>query len=785
MRKYLAKINIQFYYMSSQTPPASIPAVFPGYFPSYNPGYQQYNDDAILGSVNSNARHMTHDINGITKDIMQSAVGLREAIERGNGVNNTAIERTAATSQAAIERAAAENRASALVADAASRQFTADNFRDVLRSVDSNGYNGMGATERTAAVTQNAIERTAGENRASNLVSDAASRQFAADQFRDVIRTVDANGYTATGATERTAAVTQSAIERTAGENRASNLVADAASRQFAADQFRDVIRTVDSNGYTATSATERTASQLALSVERNGAANTHATERNATQILGSVERTAGETRLTNVISDAASRQAAADTARDILRAVDSNGFTGTSTTERTNAQLSLAIERNGATNTHATERNASQILSNLERTAGETRLTSVVADAASRQAAADSARDILRAVDSNGFAATSTTERTNSQLSMAIERNGATNTHATERNASQILSNLERTSGEARLTTTVTDAATRQAAAEQTRELNSAIDRNGSTAVNAVQTSYAGLLASVERNSGESRMAAVQLDSTNQTRMADTRRDIISQLAHTSNSILSSVDKNGSDTRAMVAESAWESRNGINTGFAASMLNQEKLSSCAQLQSGQHYASLLLEQQKAKDYLAGRGDTQFAANQMEMQKAKGELSHQMGDHYSSLLLEQNRTREYLGSKSDNQFAMNQLELQKVKSDLAAQAAQQFSIGQLEQQKLGSLISAQLAESKYEGLKSQQFLADKIDHTSESIKLRVDNIDRDRLRDNLTSERNENSVLKVLELTELSRRRDYDRRPYYDDYGRGRDGEHGHHHGPR
>ena len=546
--------------MSSQTPVASMPPVFPGYFPNYNTGYPQYTDEAVLGAINSNARQLTSDITGVSKDISQSTLGLRDAIERGNTLNNSAIERTAAVTQTAAERIAGENRASALIADAASRQFSADNFRDVLRNVDTNGYTNATTTERTAA--------------------------------------------------------------------------------------------------------------QLAMAVERNGAANTHATERNATQILGSVERTAGETRLTNVIADAASRQAAADTARDVLRAVDSNGFTGTSTTERTNAQLSLAIERNGATNAHTTERNASQILSNLERTSGETRLT-----------------------------------------------------------------------------TAVTDAASREAASQQALQINSSVDRNGSNAVNATQTSYAGLLSSIERNSGESRMAAVQLDSANQARMADTRRDIIGQVNQTTNSILTSVDKNGSDTRSMVAETAWESRTGINNGFANTMLGQEKLATGIQLQAGQNYASLLLEQQKAKDYLAGRGDTQFAANQMEMQKAKAELGHQMSDHYSSLLLEQNKTREYLGSKTDNQFAMNQLELQKVKADLAAQAAQQFSIGQLEQQKLGSLISAQLAESKYEGLKSQQFLADKIDHTSESIKLRVDNIDRDRLRDNLTSERSENSCL--------------------------------------
>jgi hypothetical protein len=579
--------------MSSQTPPASIPAVFPNFYPSYGSGYPTYSDETILASINNNTRQLTGDITGISKDLSQSTLGLRDSIERGNTLNNSAIERTAGT--------------------------------------------------------------------------------------------------------------TQTAIERIAGENRAATLIADAASRQAAADTARDIMRSVDSNGFTNASTTERTAAQIAMAVERNGATNTHATERNATQILGSVERTAGETRLTNVVADAASRQAAADTARDILRAVDSNGFTGTSTTERVNSQLALAIERNGASNSHATERNASQILSNLERT-----------------------------------------------------------------------------SGEARLTTTVTDAASREAAAMQAQQLNSAIDRNGGAAVSATQTSYAGLLGSIERNAGESRMASVQLDSANQTRLTDTRRDIIGQINQTSNSILTSVDKNGSDIRSAVAETAWESRTNISSGFAATMLGQEKAAGSIQMQSGQNYASLLLEQQKAKDYLAGRGDTQFAANQMEMQKAKAELANQMGDHYSTLLLEQNRTREYLGSKSDNQFAMSQLELQKVKADLATQAAQQFSIGQLEQQKLGSLISAQLAETKYEGLKNQQFLADKIDNSSESIKMRMDTIDRDRLRDNLTVERNDNNVLKILELTELSKRRDYDRRPYYDDYRRdGRD--HGHH----
>jgi hypothetical protein len=95
---------------------------------------------------------------------------------------------------------------------------------------------------------------------------------------------------------------------------------------------------------------------------------------------------------------------------------------------------------------------------------------------------------------------------------------------------------------------------------------------------------------------------------------------------------------------------------------------------------------------------------------------------------------------------------MNQLELQKAKSELASQASQHFSINQLEQQKLGSVLSAQLAEAKYEALKTQTTLAEKMMECCCEVKQKIDLVDRDRLRDKLSNEINDNNSLKQAEL---------------------------------
>ena len=66
--------------------------------------------------------------------------------------------------------------------------------------------------------------------------------------------------------------------------------------------------------------------------------------------------------------------------------------------------------------------------------------------------------------------------------------------------------------------------------------------------------------------------------------------------------------------------------------------------------------------------------------------------------------------------------------MQKVKEGLASQAAQNHASSQLEAQKIKEHLSSQLADAKYEQLKSQQFLADKLCECCCTIKEKVDSV---------------------------------------------------------
>ena len=78
-------------------------------------------------------------------------------------------------------------------------------------------------------------------------------------------------------------------------------------------------------------------------------------------------------------------------------------------------------------------------------------------------------------------------------------------------------------------------------------------------------------------------------------------------------------------------------------------------------------------------------------------------------------------------------------------------------VAQLEAQKNREAIQKDLAEAKYEALKSQQYLTDKMSECCCEIKGKMDLIDRDRLRDNLVVEREDNNLLKILEVAGLGR----------------------------
>lgn len=301
-----------------------------------------------------------------------------------------------------------------------------------------------------------------------------------------------------------------------------------------------------------------------------------------------------------------------------------------------------------------------------------------------------------------NGVA---TTERANTQLSGAVERN-----------AGNIMTAIEKVAGEGRLTTTITDAASRQAANDSARDILAAVERNGGAAVGASKDAYNGLLASIERNSGENRMTTITADGANQARMADVRRDITSNLISMEGEVLASINKTHGDIVTAVGNTAWETRQNQNTQYAALLTEVQKSAAAGALQNAQYYASNLLENQKLAHNLDNKGDVHFAA---------------------------------MISKQDNHFAALLLEQQKVKE----------------------CLTLQLQDAKYEALKNKQDLSKELAECCCEIKMKVDNrtqdvintvdtLDRNRLRDDLTVANNENHLLRALE--------------YYDDHGRGR-----------
>jgi hypothetical protein len=344
-------------------------------------------------------------------------------------------------------------------------------------------------------------------------------------------------------------------------------------------------------------------------------------------------------------------QQAANDIARDILRAVDANGSTNSHVTEISAAQLASAIERNGA----------------------------------------------------NGM---STTERVNSQLASAVERNGALNQSA-----------IERTSGEARLTTVIADAANRQAANDSTRDVLRNVDRVGSEAIGTTKDSFATLLGTIERTAGETRLSGAIANGVSDAAMRDIRYSILSDVNRVGNDLNASQVQTFNVLNKAVTDSAWEQRTAASQGF----------------------------QNVSEEHL----------------RTKNDLSGKMGDHYAALMLENQKLGHFISAKADGHFASSQLELQKVKEGLACQASTYNAAAILDAHRNREAIQKDLAEARYEALKSQQYLTDKVGECCCAIKEKMDVIDRDRLRDNLIVSREDNNVLKILEFGGLGGGRGY------------------------
>ena len=288
--------------------------------------------------------------------------------------------------------------------------------------------------------------------------------------------------------------------------------------------------------------------------------------------------------------------------------------------------------------------------------------------------------------------------DKNTAYVSSAVERNGGQLMGAVQGNGGKIMTAIEKVAGETRLTTTVTDAASRQAAADSARDLAIAIERNGANAVNAVSSTNTSLLGAIERNAGENRVTTVNAKGKLDAKLTDVRHSILNDVNRTGAEMVNSNIQNLNVLTKHVTDGAWETRSALNQGFNA--------------------------------------------NSVGLEKIKSDLSSQGSDHYASIMLEQQKLGQFMNSKMDGQFAATQTEILKCKADLSAQAASQFSVTQLEQQKMGAAISAQMAEAKYDALKNHTDISKQLAECCCEIKGKNDQIDRDRLRD-------ENTVYKV------------------------------------
>ncbi len=329
-----------------------------------------------------------------------------------------------------------------------------------------------------------------------------------------------------------------------------------------------------------------------------------------------------------------------------------------------------------------------------------------------------DTTSKIVGTVETHALGLRDAIERGNASISGAVERNGANGMNTTERTAGQITSAvernggnvmtaIERVAGEGRLTTTVVDAASRQAANDSARDILAAVERNGTASVGASKDSYNGLLASIERNSGENRMTTITADGASQARLADVRRDVTASLSALEGEVLATMNKNHGDMITAVGNSAWETRQNQNTHYASLLNEGQKSAAATALQGAQFYSSLLLEGQKLAHVTDSKADGHFAA---------------------------------MVSKQDNHFAALLLEQQKVKE----------------------CITLQLQEAKYEALKNKQELSkemgeccceikQKVDQRSQDVINTVDTLDRNRLRDEVNTINNENTILRLLD----------------------------------
>jgi hypothetical protein len=246
---------------------------------------------------------------------------------------------------------------------------------------------------------------------------------------------------------------------------------------------------------------------------------------------------------------------------------------------------IQVAIERNGLTGTGVTERVGSGVMSSVERTAGETRLANAVADAATRQATNDLARDI---------------------------------TSQSVRGTTDVLKSL----ADDRYLGSVADAASRQAINDLARDIT-ASGVKGTT--------------DVLKSIADDRYTAAISAAATQQASNDLTRDVLNNMNRSTNELLKAntdgftsslmaIERNGDATREMVTSSGYETRTLMNDRANAAVLESHRGFDRLHGQSSAQYASLLLEQHKSSDHIS----RELAEAKYEALKNKDHLSMQL-----------------------------------------------------------------------------------------------------------------------------------------------------------
>lgn len=193
---------------------------------AYAPGGGD-DDSKFIESITNAERNLTSGNASLAKDIHQTTLGLRDAIEKGNNMNGHAIERNSGLVQSAVERTGSA----------------------ALSTSERVGGQVASAVERNGGQLMTAVEKVAGENRLTTTISSAANRQASADAARDLAISIERNGANSVNAVAAANTTLLGSIERNAGENRVTTVNAQGILDAKLTDVRHSVLADVNRTG--------------------------------------------------------------------------------------------------------------------------------------------------------------------------------------------------------------------------------------------------------------------------------------------------------------------------------------------------------------------------------------------------------------------------------------------------------------------------------------------------------------------------------------------------------